>query len=104
MLGNRSTSASRPWIRALPDRSLSVVGFMVPGLEVFIKQLRFSWNLTALNGACLFVFLLLLFEFSLLLWSELGLFLLFPFAFIFTPLITHICFSMVENECPLDKF
>ena len=28
----------------------------------------------------------------------LGLFLLFPFAFIFLSLITHICFSVIENE------
>jgi hypothetical protein len=31
--------------------------------------------------------------------SKLGLFLLFPFSFIFTSFITHICFSVIENEC-----
>ena len=49
-------------------------------------------------GANLFI-LLFLFQFSFFLCAELGLFLLFPFAFIFTSLVTHICFSVLENEC-----
>ena len=49
-------------------------------------------------GAYLFI-LLFFFLFSFFLWTKLGLFLLFPFAFIFTSLITHICFSVIENEC-----
>ena len=49
-----------------------------------------------LDGAYLFI-LLFFFQFSLFLWTKLGLFLLFPFAFIFTSLITHICFSWIEN-------
>ncbi len=43
--------------------------------------------------------LLLSFLFSLFLWSELGLFLLFPLAFVLTSLITHIRFSVSENDC-----
>ena len=50
------------------------------------------------NGAYLFI-LLFSFQFSFFLWTTLGLFLLFPFAFIFTSHITHICFSVIENEC-----
>ena len=45
-------------------------------------------KLTA-NGGCLFI-LLFSFELSFFLWTELGLFLLFPFTFIFTSLITHV--------------
>ncbi len=45
-----------------------------------------------------FVFLFVL-QLSFFLLTKLGLFLLFPFAFVFTSLITHICFSVVENEC-----
>ena len=42
--------------------------------------------------------LLFFFQFSLFLWTKLGLFLLFPFAFIPFSLITHICFSSVKND------
>lgn len=49
------------------------------------------------NGAPLFIFLFSLFL-SFFLWSKLGLFLLFPFAFIFTSLIAHCGFSVIENE------
>ena len=59
--------------------------------------LRQTGELTG-SGASLFI-LLVLFQFSFFLWSKLGLFLLFPFAFIFTSLITHICFSVIEKEC-----
>ncbi len=65
--------------------------------EVFIKQLRCNWNLTVDDGAYLFV-LLFLFQSPFFLWAKLGLFLLFPFAFIFTSLVAHIGFSMIENE------
>ena len=41
------------------------------------------------------LFLLLFFQFSFFLLSKLSLFLLFPFSFIFFPLITHICFSLL---------
>ena len=76
-----------------------IVGPVQPlTFEFFIKQLRCNWNLTVHNGACLFI-LLFFFQFSFFLWTKLSLFLLFPFAFIFTSLITHICFSVVENEC-----
>ena len=53
------------------------------------------------NGAYIFIplFFFQLFHFSFFLWTKLSLFLLFPFAFVFTSLITHICFSVVENEC-----
>ena len=44
------------------------------------------------------LFLLFFFRFSFFLWIKLGLFLLFPFAFVFFPLITHICFSLFEND------
>ena len=44
-------------------------------------------------------FILLFFlQFSFFLWTELSLFLLFPFAFVFTSLITHISFSVVAND------
>jgi len=38
------------------------------------------------------------FQPSFFLWIKLGLFLLFPFAFILFSLITHICFSLLEND------
>ena len=44
------------------------------------------------------LFLLFFFQFSFFLFSKLGLFLLFPFAFVLFPLITHICFSLFESE------
>jgi hypothetical protein len=44
------------------------------------------------------LFLLFFFQFSFFLWIKLGLFLFFPFAFIFFPLISHICFSLLEND------
>ena len=50
------------------------------------------------DRAYLFI-LLFFFQFPFFLGRELRLFLLFPFAFIFTSLITHIYFSVIENEC-----
>ncbi len=44
------------------------------------------------------LFLLIFFYFSFFLWINVGLFLLFPFAFIFFSLVTHICFSLLEND------
>ena len=44
------------------------------------------------------LFLLFLFQFSFFFSTKLGLFLLLPFAFIFFPLITHVCFSLLEND------
>jgi hypothetical protein len=82
----------------IPQPSLNRQEKAPPRLGVvFIKQLRCNWNLTVHDGAYLFI-LLFSFQFSFLLWSKLGLFLLFPFAFVFTSLITHICFSVIENE------
>ncbi len=79
--------------------SVRIVGSVQPlTFEFFIKQLRCNWNLTVHNGAYLFI-LLFSFQFSFFLRSKLGLFLLFLFAFIFTSFITHICFSVIENEC-----
>ena len=49
-------------------------------------------------GAYLFL-LLFPFQLSFFLGAKQGLFLLFLFAFIFTSLVTHICFSVIENEC-----
>ena len=49
------------------------------------------------GGVSLFVLLLSFYSF-LFLRAKLGLLLLLPFAFIFASLITHICFSMIENE------
>ena len=66
--------------------------------ELFRKQLRCHWKLTVHNGAYLFI-LLLPFQLSFFFWSKLRLFLLFPFAFIFTSFITHASFSGIENEC-----
>jgi len=42
--------------------------------------------------------LLFFFQSSFFLWIKLGLFLLFPSAFILFSLITHICFSLLEND------
>ncbi len=50
------------------------------------------------NSAHLFI-LLVPFQLSFFFWAKLGLFLLFSFAFIFASLITHICVSVIENEC-----
>ena len=44
------------------------------------------------------LFLFFSFQFSFFLWIKLGLFLMFPFAFIFFSLITHIYFSLLEND------
>jgi hypothetical protein len=57
-----------------------------------------NWNLTVQNGAYLLI-LLFSFQLSFFLWSTLSLFLMFSFVFVFTSLITHICFSTIENEC-----
>jgi hypothetical protein len=48
-----------------------------------------------IDGANLFLLLLLSFQLSFFLWSTLGFFLLFPSAFIFASLVTHICFSVI---------
>ncbi len=46
-------------------------------------------------------FIFFSFQFSLFCWTMLGLFLLFPLALIFTSPVTHICFSVLENDlCP----
>ena len=71
--------------------------------EVFIKQLRCNWNLAGHNGACRFI-LLFSFQFSFFLWTTLSLFLLFLSAFIFTSLITHVCFSVIENASSALRF
>ena len=47
---------------------------------------------------CLLFILLLSFQLSFFLGRTLGLFLLFPLAFILTSLVTHGSFSMIENE------
>ena len=47
-------------------------------------------------------YLLFFLCFSLFLWAELGLFLVFPFAFILTSFVTHICFSVIEKNVPLN--
>ena len=52
------------------------------------------------HSVCLFVLVLLfLFQFSFLLRSQQGLFLWLSLAFVFTSLVTHISFSVIENEC-----
>ncbi len=93
--------------RLVPTRMLVVWG---PGRETLLA-IRFGRHLThhlwglhqattlqlELDGAYLFI-LLFSFQFSFFLWTTLGFFLLFPFAFIFTSLITHICFSVIENK------
>jgi len=58
--------------------------------------------LTVHNGAYLFI-LLLFSQFSFFLWGTLGLFLLFSFAFVFASPITHVFFSVIENECSLNS-
>ncbi len=78
--------------------SVRIVGSVQPlTFEFFIKQIRCNWNLTVHNGACSFIFLFF-FQFSFFLWAKLGLFLVFPFAFILTSLITHIYSSVIEND------
>jgi len=44
------------------------------------------------------VLLLLFFQFSFFLWTTLRLFLFFPFAFIFTSFVTHVCFSVFKID------
>ncbi len=47
-----------------------------------------------------YLFLLLfLFQSSFFLLSKLGLLLVFPLPLVFTSFITHICFSVIEDEC-----
>ncbi len=48
---------------------------------------------------CLLFILLFSFQFSFFTGRTLGLFLLFPLAFILTSLVTHGSFSVIENEC-----
>ena len=50
------------------------------------------------NGTGYLVIVLFFFQFSFFLWTKLGLFLVFPFAFIPFSLITHICFSSLKND------
>jgi hypothetical protein len=50
------------------------------------------------SGSTIHFFLLFSFQFSFFLWTKVGLFLLFPFAFIFLPFIAHIYFSFLEND------
>ncbi len=50
-----------------------------------------GWTVVKVLGN---LFLLFFFLFSFLLWIKLGLFLLFPLAFVFLPFITHIYFSL----------
>jgi len=63
-----------------------------------------NWHTTSLldlrspDGAGHLLVLLFSFHFSFFLWIKLGLFLLFPFAFVFFPLVTHFCFSFLESE------
>jgi len=77
----------------------------------------FSWSSASSLTSCLkssrsrrgsrsvyfdaYLFLLLLFPFQLsfFLGAKQGLFLVFPFAFIFTSPVTHICSSLFEKEC-----
>ena len=49
-----------------------------------------------LDGAYLLI-LLFSFQFPLLLWAKLGLFLLFLLAFVFTSPVTHVFFSLIEK-------
>ena len=61
--------------------------------------LTFGHSSTVHFDAYLFLLLLFPFQLSFFLGAKQGLFLLFPFAFIFTSLVTHVCFSVIENEC-----
>ncbi len=56
-----------------------------------------KWQTNRVTGQ---LFLLFFFPFSFFLWIKLGLFLLFLPAFVFFPLITHICFSLFESGFP----
>ena len=51
-----------------------------------------------MNNSVYLLVLLFFLQFSLFLLGKLGFFLLFPFAFVSTSLITHFCFSVSENE------
>jgi hypothetical protein len=63
-----------------------------------------NWHTTSLldlrspDGTGHLSILLFSFQFSFFLWIKLGLFLLLPFAFVFFPLVTHLCFSFLKNE------
>ncbi len=72
--------------------------------DVLELALGSSPSKCALHKAGCFIPLLLSFQLSFFLWSTLSLFLLFLSAFIFTSLITHIGFSMIENAFSALRF
>ncbi len=57
-----------------------------------------TWKFSSPDSAGRLFILLFLFQFSFCLWIKLSLFLLFPFAFVSSPLVTHIRFSLPEND------
>jgi len=72
-------------------------GTSIPAYTDCINRVKAHRGRTANTTGQLFI-LLFSFQFSFFLLSKLGLFLLFSFAFIFFPLITHVSFSLLENE------
>ena len=58
-----------------------------------------NWKMSRVTEQ-LFFFSFFFFLFSLFLWTTLGLLLLFPLAFVFFSLITHICFSLFKSGFP----
>ncbi len=59
---------------------------------------RRLWAFPDIRERLHLVILLFFFQFSFFLCTKLGLFLVFPFAFIPFSLITHICFSSLKND------
>jgi len=72
--------------------------------DVLELALGSSPSKCALHKAGCFIPLLLSFQLSFFLWTTLSLFLLFPSAFIFTSLIAHIGFSVIENAFSALRF
>ena len=94
MLVSRTIWDWRPWTTELLGYQMAYL----PGREAESAGKAFGAQLEGFDGAYLFT-PFFSFRLSFFLWSKLGLFLFFLFSFVFTSLVTHICFSVFENEC-----
>ena len=95
-LEHRSVESTRVVrLRASKEAGPSIWVFKGPGIAVRAAPTE---TLLLFPMFAYSLFLLFSFQFPSFLRSKLGLFLLFPFALIFTSLITHICFSLLEDH------